>query len=168
MRYRAQARADLYEVYRVSLAELIIQRRLVELADLLSQLPQASRFWAAMMDDEEYAEMVAEASLYTDEDEEDPQTWAPSFRDYSATYALLTQIHDSIGANTYTVAATNGGKPKKPKPFPQPRTAIDRAQQDAQVGVANDMLGMLNLPSLNSGPKVKPSPLEQIQVEDNQ
>ena len=127
--YRAEARADLYEVYGVSLAELISQGRLTELADLLSQLPQASRFWAAMMEDEDYCEMVLDAHLSQDEDDEEVPKWAPAYRDYTADYALMAQIYDAINVLNYTTAAVQGAKPKKPKPLPSPKTGIDRAKE---------------------------------------
>lgn len=159
MRYRAEARADLYEVYGVSLAELIAQRRLVELAELLQQLPQASRFWGAIVSrDEEYAEMVAQASLYRDDDgTEDAPQWAPDYKDYDAKYQLGTQIHDMLGIVNYTVAAVQGGKPKKPRSFPTPVTAIDRAQQAAEKNMADSLLSKMGRGGLNSGPTVKPT-----------
>lgn len=156
LRYRAEARADLYSEYGVSLAELVTQGRLIELADLLSQLPQASRFWAALMDDSEYAEMVAEASLYTDDASEDPPKWAPSYRDYSAMYQLVAQVHDSVGVLNYTTAAVQGGKPKKPRSFPAPVTAIDKAQQVAEKGLADSLLSKMGRGALNAGPRVRP------------
>lgn len=142
-RYRPQARADLYEVYGVSLAEIVYERRWVELVDLLSQLPQASRFWAAVVDDDEYAEQVAEAYLYRDDDEDEPPSWAPPFRDYTAMYQLTTQIYDAVSNLTYTTAKVNGAKAKKPKPFPTPRTAIDEAKSKAQRQAGNGLLDKL-------------------------
>lgn len=152
--YRAEAQADLYEVYGVSLAVLIAERRLVELAELLGQLPQASRFWAALMDDEEYAEQIAEASQYADGDE--PPSWAPAYRDYTALYQLVTQVHDAIGQVSYTVAAVQGAKPKKPKPFPRPVTAIERARSKADREMANGLLAKFGLGPMGQGPAIKP------------
>lgn len=108
------------------------------------------------MDDPEYSEMVAQASLYRDDDGEEPPTWSPAFRDYDAKYQLGTQIHDAIERVSYTVAAVQNAKPKKPRSFPTPVTAIDRAQQAAERNMANNLLTKMGRGGLNSGPTVKP------------
>lgn len=110
-----------------------------------------------MMDDPEYSEMVAQASLYRDDDGEEPPSWSPDFRDYDAKYALMTQLHDMLGVVNYTVAAVQGAKPKKPRSFPTPVTAIDRAQQAAEKNMADNLLTKMGRGGLNSGPKVKPT-----------
>lgn len=117
----------------MSLAEIVTQGRFTELADLLSQLPQASRFWAAMMEDPDYTEMVLDAHLSQDDEAEDEEVpkWAPAYRDYSALYQLLAQVYDAVNVVNYTVAAVQGGKPRKPKPLPSPKTGIDRAKEQA-------------------------------------
>lgn len=128
--YRAEARADLYEIYGVSLAELISEKRFTELSDLLTQLPQASRFWAVMMEDESYCEMALDAHLSQEDDDEEVPKWAPAYRDYTANYQLLAQIYDAINVLNYTTAAVQGAKGvKKPKPLPSPKTGIDRAKE---------------------------------------
>lgn len=152
--YRAEARADLYEVYGVSLAVLIAERRLVELAELLGQLPQASRFWAAMSDDDDYAERIAEGEQFADGDE--PPSWAPAYRDYTALYQLVTKVHEAIDVVSYNVAASGGIKPKKPKPFPRPVTAIERARSKADRDMANGLLAKFGLGPMGQGPTVKP------------
>lgn len=144
------------------MTDLITQGRVVELIDLLSQLPKASRWWGALMDDADYAEMVAEASLYRDDDGDDPPSFAPAFRDYTPLYQLTAQVHDAIGVLNYTTGAVQGAKMKKPKPWPIPETAIDKAQSAAQLDHANDFLAKLGRGPLNAGAKVAPQPRQSV------
>lgn len=157
--YRAEARADLYSEYGVSLAELVTQGRITELADLLSQLPQASRFWAAMMEDEDYAAMVLDAHLSQDEDDEEVPKWAPSYRDYTANYQLLAQVYDAINVVNYTVAAVQGAKPRKPKPLPSPKTGIDRAKEQAARQQANSLYAAFGREVPDWGVRVSEEPI---------
>lgn len=137
--YRAEARADLYEIYGVSLAELISEKRFTELSDLLTQLPQASRFWAVMMEDEDYIGMVLDQYLDEDSDDEETPTWSPPYKDYDSKYALLAQIYNMLGIINHTTAAVAGGKPRKPQQLPGPKTGIDRAKAKVAREQANNL-----------------------------
>jgi hypothetical protein len=52
-------------------------------------------------------------------------------RSWTETDYLLAEVIDRLGAVVYTVAASNGGKPPRPKPFPRPG---DKQQQRGRYG----------------------------------
>ena len=123
----------------MSLSEVISEKRFTELSDLLTQLPQASRFWSAMVNDPDYASMVLEDYLSGDEDDEETPKWSPEYRDYSAQYQILAQIYNMLGVINHTTAAAAGGKPRKPQPLPGPKTGIDRAKAKIAREQANNL-----------------------------
>lgn len=75
----------------------------------------------ALSDDDEWAEKVLA----------DPQPERPPsvrMADWSPELEMLTNLFDAVRELTRVVAMGAGAKPKKVKPAPRPRTALDRVR----------------------------------------
>lgn len=111
------------------------EKRWVALLDLIDGLPGASRFNEAISNDPELAAQIAA--------QPDPvEPWRPRVQDYTLTNMLLAQIADGMKSLQQTQIAAAGGKPSQVKPFPSPRTAIDRAKEAHEKQFVSDVLGL--------------------------
>ncbi|URC18055.1 tail assembly chaperone [Arthrobacter phage Cole] len=119
-RYRPQVRADLMEVYGVDLAEWYVAGRWVALLDFIDGLPNACRLNGAIVNDPEMAELIASQPKSDDE-------WAPPFAEFDLNAHLLREVLHAVKSLRQVSMAAAGGKPGEEKPFPAPRTEIDRA-----------------------------------------
>lgn len=125
-RYKAEIRADLLQVYGADLGDWLRSERWSALVDLIDQLPSACRVNEAIAQDDEAAdELVA---MLDDSESEGPD-WSPRVAEFDLTNTMLAQLINEVKLLGQTIIASNGGKAKKIKPFPTPRTAIDRARE---------------------------------------
>ena len=106
--------------YRVDLAEWYAAGRWVALLDYIDGLPSACRLNEAIVNDPEAAAEIA--ALPRPENE-----WAPSISEYDLTAHLLREILHSIKSLRQVSVAAAGGRPGEEKPFPAPRTEVERA-----------------------------------------
>jgi hypothetical protein len=121
-------------VYGVDLAEWYVAGRWEGLLDLIDGLPGASRLNEAIVNDKEYAGYLA--SLPNPDGE-----WAPRVAEFDLNAHLLREIlHALKGLKQVTLAAA-GGKPGEVKPFPGPRTEIERAVEAADKQWAESFVG---------------------------
>jgi len=104
----------------VDLAEYYAAGRWVALLDFIDGLPSACRLNEAIVNDKEAAAQIA-AMPKPDEE------WAPSVSEYDLQAHLLREILQANKALIQVTIAAAGGKPGSDKPFPAPRTEIDRA-----------------------------------------
>ena len=104
----------------MDLAEYYAAGRWVALLDFIDGLPSACRLNEAIVNDKEAAEQIA-AMPKPDEE------WAPSVSEYDLQAHLLREILQANKALIQVTIAAAGGKPGADKPFPAPRTEIDRA-----------------------------------------
>jgi len=104
----------------VDLAEYYAAGRWVALLDFIDGLPSACRLNEAIVNDKEAAAQIA-AMPKSDEE------WAPSVSEYDLTAHLLREILHAVKSLRQVSVAAAGGKPGTDKPFPAPRTEIDRA-----------------------------------------
>ena len=104
----------------MDLAEWYVAGRWVALLDFIDGLPSACRLNEAIVNDKEAAEQIA-AMPKPDEE------WAPSVSEYDLNAHLLREILQANKALIQVTIAAAGGKPGQDKPFPAPRTEIDRA-----------------------------------------
>lgn len=77
---------------------------------------------AALADDEEVAAQLL--------DSDTPTTPSPPLTDFDPTVRALADLYDRVGElidATYAVAS--GKKPKGRRPYPRPRTAVDRLRE---------------------------------------
>ena len=127
-------------MYGVDLAEWYAQGRWVGLLDLIDGLPGASRLNEAIVNDEEYAAHIARMPK-PDSD------WAPRVAEFDLHAHLMREIlHALKGLKQVTVAAA-GGKPGEVKPFPGPRTQIERALADANRQWVESFVGQFGFDS---------------------
>lgn len=127
-------------MYGVDLAEWYAQGRWVGLLDLIDGLPGASRLNEAIVNDKEYAAQLASMPRPDGE-------WAPRVAEFDLHAHLQREIlHALKGLKQVTVAAA-GGKPGEVKPFPGPRTEIERAIEDADRQWAESFVGQFGFDS---------------------
>lgn len=119
----------------MDLAAWFREKRWVALLELIDGLPGASRFNEALSNDPELAEIIAMQP-------ESTEPWAPRVQDFTLTNMLLAQIADGLKALQNTQIAIAGKKPDPIKPFPTPRTAIDRAKEAHEKQFVADVLGL--------------------------
>ncbi|MBD1541018.1 hypothetical protein G9E11_01855 [Arthrobacter sp. IA7] len=104
----------------MDLAEWYAAGRWVALLDYIDGLPSACRLNEAIVNDPETAAIIA-AQPKSDRE------WAPSFAEFDLTAHLLREILHAVKGLKQVSLAAAGGKPGEEKPFPAPRTEIDRA-----------------------------------------
>lgn len=134
--FRPQIRADLLSEYGVDLAEWVAARRFRGLLDLIDGLPSTSRFYEAMVNHDDYAAEIAALPEPTD-------PWSPRVADYGLTEVILARISDKLDGVITAVVSTAGGKPPDPKPFPSPKTAVDKLRAQAELDWATDFIQQL-------------------------
>lgn len=115
--------------------------RWVALLDYIDGLPAACRLNEAIVQDPVKARELAARQLEHQEDEE-KEPWSPRTADFDLTATLLREIHSAIGGVQQAVIASVGGTPKPFKPFPIPRTAVDKAKIDLEKEFAREIIGM--------------------------
>jgi len=82
--------------YGVDLALWFRQRRWVALLELIWQLPNASRFNEAQLNDPEYAEIAARAQREAEISGRPAAKWTPPVREWTLEAQLLREIRESI------------------------------------------------------------------------
>lgn len=117
----------------MDLAEWYANGRWVGLLDLIDGLPSACRLNEAKANDKEYAALVA--SMPPSENE-----WAPRVAEFDLTAHLLREVLHAIKGLKQVSVAAAGGSPSEEKPFPGPRTEIERAIADADRQWAEDFI----------------------------
>lgn len=111
-------------MYGVDLAEWYANGRWVALLDLIDGLPSACRLNEAIVNDKDYAAHIA--SLPKSEDE-----WAPRVAEFDLNAHILREILHALKSLKQVTVAAAGTKPGEEKPFPAPRTELERAIEDA-------------------------------------
>lgn len=120
-RYGKAIEADL--AFRgVDLAQLWRQRRWRFLLNLIDHLPRDSAFIEALAEDDELADRNVARP-------DNGRRRTPPISEFTPDVELLAAVYDRLGNLITVVAATAGSKrPPKPKPWPRPVTAIERAR----------------------------------------
>jgi len=103
-------------------------------------LPGASRYNAALVNNEEYAKQIAQQP-------ESDEPWSPSQAEFGLNEHLLTVISDQIQALTILTSKVNGGKPGEVKPQPRPKSAIEEAKKQAELEWARGFIQRLGFPA---------------------
>ena len=125
-KYKAEVRADLLQIYGADLGDWLRSERWSALVDLIDQLPSACRLNEAIAQDDEAAdELVA----IMDESVGEGPDWSPRVAEFDLTNTMLAELIDQVKLLGQTIIAANGGSAKKIRPFPKPKTAIDRARE---------------------------------------
>lgn len=107
--------------YRLDLADEWKSRRWRRLINLIDHLPRDSFMHEAMADDE----LLAEHMLSSEPTEKPPvRRWS----EYGVQVELLAGIYDRLAEVPNAIAAANGAKPRKIRPYPRPVTAMERVR----------------------------------------
>jgi hypothetical protein len=141
----------------VDLTDLVHGHRWVSLADLIFELPQASRTWGAVMNDPELArEIVAmqnrdgHLSPGDDVDDfaaeaDDRPGWRPPYAEYDLHARQLGELITAVSALNQTTIASAGGKARRVEPYPEPTTALPDAQREAAARDAEAIYEQLGI-----------------------
>lgn len=143
-RYGPEIEYDMHAFLNVDMCDWFSGRsapawgKLVRLTD---RLPPHSRFKAAMMDDDDFAERVG---LPLD-DGENKSPKVP-LEDYDPLVAKLTDVCDLLIGLRTTLVAVNSDKGKGPKDtkyMPRPQTAFDRLRVKKRQEKLNELKSLL-------------------------
>lgn len=116
----------------MDLAEWYAARRWVGLLELIDMLPAACRLNEAIVNDPETARELA--SLPSPK-----EPWTPKVSEFDLSAIMLRDALGILTSIQQTLVATAGGKPSKRKPFPAPRTEIDRAREAMEREFVEDI-----------------------------
>lgn len=109
----------------MDVAEWYAAGRWVGLLELIDGLPSACRLNEAIVNDKETAAELAQLP-------KPEREWAPGVAEYDLHAHILRDLVNEVRSLTAVTIAAAGGKPGEVKPFPVPRTEIDRAIQAAE------------------------------------
>ena len=115
----------------MDLAVWYVGKRWVGLLELIDGLPTACRLNEAIANDPESAAYLAELRAAADAD--GAEEWAPKLSEMDLHATLIREVIHELKALRQVSIAAAGGKPGDAKPFPSPRTAIDKALADAEL-----------------------------------
>lgn len=124
-RYFRPLEADFRSEYSgLNLGQLWREGKYRMILDLIAELPQRSRFAAAVATDEEHVELILEAQ------KDQPETeYAPPLAGWETSNEQLAQVVDLLGGVISVLVKANGGNPPKAKPVPRPRTAFSDVRE---------------------------------------
>lgn len=105
----------------------LTENRVVDLLDLIDQLPAACRLNEAIAQDDEAADQLV--ALTDGSKSKDGPSWSPRVAEFDLTNMILVSLVNEVKMLRQSGVALAGGKPKKEPPFPAPKTAIDRARE---------------------------------------
>lgn len=92
-----------------------------------------------MVQDPEKAKELAAAQL---DDSRPKEPWSPRVADFDLKAAMMREVLGKLDAIQQAVIASAGGHPKRSKPFPMPRTEIEKAKLELEKEFVGDIIGM--------------------------
>lgn len=119
----------------MDLDELYSEGRHVALLEYIDMLPSACRLNEAILNDPERAREIAKLP-------KPKEPWSPRISEYDLAAVMRREFISAINSVQQTVVASVGGKPKPVKPFPVPRTELDRAREAEDKQFTLDIIGM--------------------------
>ena len=120
----------------MDLAQWVAGGRWEALLELIDQLPSACRLNEAIAQDDDAADEIV--ALTGGEGSEGP-AWSPRVAEFDLPSSLLVSLINEVKMLRQSGQAVAGGKPKSEKPFPTPKTAIDRARERQDLNLFRDM-----------------------------
>ena len=105
------------------------------LLELIDMLPAACRLNEAIANDPTTAHELA--ALPTP-----AEPWTPKVSEFDLPAMMMREMLGSLTAIQQTLVATAGGKPSPRKPFPAPRTEVDRARAAMEREFVEDIAGL--------------------------
>ena len=116
----------------MNLGELVRARQRRRLLTLINQLPPASRYTAAVSNDDEHVALLIEAMERQPKTDEKDES-GPSLAGWTPEVDKLTEISDLLAQNLSVAIAAAGGKPKPMKPSSRPVSAFARVKERKTV-----------------------------------
>lgn len=137
-RFTPQIRADLAQVYGVDLSEYLGQGRWRAVLELVEELPWASRFREAQLNDPEYADAIAEQQLFVDPDKPDDGPRISEFGPVEQKLTLLIEYTKALLMWTQKGAGVKSPKPIKPELTPKTLVSalVERKEQEVGYEIA--------------------------------
>lgn len=129
-RYGSEIEADFQgPIYSgLDLGELWRSHQWGRILRLINQLPQASRYYAAVATDEEHVALLVKA-----QEGQPAQKHSPPMSQWTQEADVLASIHDGIQHLIGVTIATSGNKAPATKPYPRPETAFDSIRRDQRL-----------------------------------
>lgn len=128
-RYGDELEADfLSEYHGLNLGKLLRSGQHARILRLIHQLPQASRFNAAVASDPEHVEAIIKAT-----EGQQQTSYHPPLAEWRTENEQLATVADLLQNVIAAIVATNGGKPPKVKPMPRPKTEFDAARERSKL-----------------------------------
>lgn len=125
------------QVYGVDLSRWWRERRWKALLELIDELPAASRFNEAVLNDREFAKEVVARETG------DRPEWSPRVSEFDLHATLLRDVIQVLQGVQAAVIAASGNKPPKIVPYPAPKTALEEVRQEALQEWADDLISRL-------------------------
>jgi hypothetical protein len=120
----------------VDLAVLIARKRWVAVLEYVDMLPTACRLHEAVVNDPDEAARLAAMPPST-------ERWSPRVSEYGLPAIMAREQINLLMTISQQLVGLAHGKPKQPKLFPQPRTAIDRAVEAMERQHIEQIAGLL-------------------------
>jgi hypothetical protein len=129
----------------VDLATYWKERRWATLIGLIDELPSNSLTHEAMANDEELAsEFLKNRNKF---EQATSGSNKPRISEFGPTESMLAILIDSVSSLQATTVAVNNGKPKKPKSYPRPESAVDRLLREQDRQLQSALLSAFTRPS---------------------
>lgn len=129
-RYGSEIEADFQgPIYSgLDLGELWRMRRWGKILRLINQLPQASRYYAAVANDEEHVALLVKA-----QEGRPAQKYSPPMSQWSQEVDVLASIHDGIQHLIGVTVAVSGNKAPSATPYARPETAFAAIRENEKL-----------------------------------
>lgn len=103
------------------------------LLNLIDHLPRTSHYSQAVSNDPEYAQMIAEALVSQEDDDDSSKVSGPPLTIWTPEYEAMQAIHNTLRSLTWLVENQKAKTlSKRPEQLPVPSTAITRAIAQAK------------------------------------
>jgi len=99
---------------------------------VIDHLPASSHYYAAMLNDPEYAQAVIESQDRAKREGREISKSGPSLATWTSEVGVMADIVDALRRVEVAVFAAAGGNPKDPVPYARPRTALDQARKQKE------------------------------------
>lgn len=129
-RYGTEIEADFQgPIYSgLDLGELWRSHQWGRILRLINQLPQASRYYAAVANDEEHVALLVKA-----QEGQPARKHTPPMSQWSQEVDVLASIHDGIQHLIGVTVAVSGNRAPTAVPYSRPETAFDKIRENQKM-----------------------------------
>lgn len=132
--YGSALNSDMSVYTHLDLGDLWRARRWTKLLDLIDRLPAHSWYNSMVSNDEEHAQMMADALAARQASGDAAEDRGPSLTTWTPEVAVMTSVLDAVRDVQHAVYAAQHGKKagEPPKRAPRPITALEKAMKRAE------------------------------------